>query len=218
MAGGKKCCSICEKEGKYSSFYSIQDGLICRECLEKLKNLCFSRKPRAFTMAGWKYNQENKSTILKNYTSSQAKKRLEYLENNKKLKDMFVETCHSKDGNLIFDEEHGLFYIKNKEYEIFSVQDISGYSIDYVYDKTQKGNHYLLTEIRLMIELKHPYTRFAFYSLTRMKFWDVKARKTAKESAMESFQLLYKITGVRPGAKTKTYCIDRVRKHSEGDK
>lgn len=214
MAKNKKWyCSICGKEGKYSHFYSIQDGFLCTECLEKLKNLCFSRKPRAFTMAGWKYDQQNKNTIFRNYTSEQAKKRLEYLEGNKKLKEIFTETCSTQDGKLIFDEKHGLFYIKNKDYEIFSIHDISGFSIDYVYDKTAKGNYYSLTEMRLMIELKNPYTRFAFYQLGKMRSYDLKLKKEARNNAKASFVLLNKITGITPKKRTKTYCIDRMSKN-----
>ena len=214
MTKGKKWyCSICGKEGKYSHFYSIEDGFVCTECLGKLKNLCFSRKPRAFTLAGWKYDQQNRNTILRNYTSDQAKKRLEYLNANAKLKDIFQETVSTEDGNLVVDEKRGLFYIKNKEYEIFSTQDISGYSIDYVYDKNKRGNYYTLTEIRLMIELKHPYTRFAFYQLKKVGMFDFKAKKEAKNNAKASFELLNKITGLKPKKKTKTYCVDRVNKY-----
>lgn len=214
MAKNKKWyCSICGKEGKYSHFYSIQDGFVCTECLEKLKNLCFSRRPRAFTMAGWKYDQQNKNTILRNYTSEQARKRLEYLEGNKKLREIFTETACTQDGKLIFDEKHGLFYIKNKDYEIFSINDISGFSIDYVYDKAAKGNYYSLTEMRLMIELKHPYTRFAFYKLGQMRSYDFKLKKEARNNAKASFVLLNKITGIAPKKRTKTYCIGRMSKH-----
>lgn len=202
-------CSICGKEGKYSHFYSIQDGFVCTECLGKLKNLCFSRTPRTFTMSGWRYDQQNKNIILRNYTSEQAKKRLKYLEENRKLKDIFTETVCTEDGELVFDEKHALFYIRKKDYEVFSIQDISGFYIDYVYDKKKNTNYYALTEMRLMIELKHPYTRFAFYQLEKVSTLNFKAKKEARNKAKASIALLSKITGIAPKKKTKTYCVNR---------
>ena len=210
MKYSSRCrCSICAKEGKFNIFYSIYDGFLCRECVGKLKNVCFSRRPRAFTMTGWKYNQEDKSTILKNYTAAQARQRLEYLEENQKLKKKFKQTKTSKDGNLIIDEGNRLFYIKNKEYEIFHLDEVHSFSIDRVYDKREYMNAYELTELRLMIELKHAFTRYAFYCLGRMKWYEHKKIKKAKDCGLEALTLLHELTGVHPGKVTKTYCIDR---------
>ncbi len=210
MKYSSRCrCSICAKEGRFNIFYSINDGFLCRECVGKLKNVCFSRKPRAFTMTGWKYNQEDKSTILKNYTVKQARQRLEYLEENQKLKEKFKQTKSSKDGKLIIDEINRLFYIKNKEYEIFDLNAVNSFSVDRVYDKRQNMNIYELTELRLMIELKHAFTRYAFYSLGRMKWYEHGKIKKAKDSGKETLELLHELTKVHPGKVTKTYCIDR---------
>ena len=160
-------------------------------------------------MTGWKYNQEDKSTILKNYTVKQARQRLEYLDENQKLKEKFKQTKSSKDGKLIIDEINRLFYIKNKEYEIFDLNAVNSFSVDRVYDKRQNMNIYELTELRLMIELKHAFTRYAFYSLGRMKWYEHGKIKKAKDSGKETLELLHELTKVHPGKVTKTYCIDR---------
>ncbi len=210
MKYSSRCrCSICAKEGRFHNFYSIYDGFLCRECVGKLKNVCFSRKPRAFTMTGWKYNQEEKNTILKNYTVEQAKKRLEYLKNNQRLREKFKQTKLSRDGKLVIDEVNRLFYIKDKDYEIFKLNEVNSFSLDRVYDKRKNVNKYQLTELRLMIELKHGSTRYAFYSLGRIKWYEYKKIKKAKENGKQTIQLLSELTHIRPEKNTKTYCIDR---------